>query len=71
MHRRLTVTTAATSSRLATIAAATAEIGGSPDAGEVQRWIDAASAAIALRARSVRPRTWAFGWHAWFRKRHG
>jgi hypothetical protein len=47
MRRRLTVTTAATSSQLTTIAAATAEIAGSPDAGDVQRWIDAASAAIA------------------------
>lgn len=53
MRRRLSVTTAATSSGLTTIAAAKAEIGGSPDAGDVQRWIDAASAAIARHTGRV------------------
>lgn len=53
MHRRLTVSTPAVSSRLTTIAACTAEIAGSPDAGDVQRWIDAASAAIARHTGRV------------------
>jgi hypothetical protein len=53
MRRRLSVTTAAATSRLTTIAAATAAIAGSPDPADVQRWIDAASAAIARHTGRV------------------
>lgn len=53
MRRSLSVTVAAASSRLTTVAAAQAEIAGSPDTADVQRWIDAASATIARHTGRV------------------
>jgi hypothetical protein len=56
MRRRLTVTTAASSARLTTIAAAQAEIAGVSDTAQVERWIDAASGAIARHTGRVMAR---------------